>query len=239
MNRRYLGLVLMMGVAIVLASCGDDPTSSEDPTPADSSAAADEDIEGNCWSVEDRSLEGSTNVPNQQQWSSAPEMQIDPAGSYVATVNTSEGTFKFDLLTGEAPNTVNNFVCLAKAGYFDNTPFHRIIAGFMFQGGDPTGTGSGGPGYRFNDEPINLEYRKGTVAMANAGANTNGSQFFVVLDDNTKLQKNYTIFGQVSEGMDVVEKLGQTPTTTNSRGEKSVPIEPVTMESVTIEELPS
>jgi len=165
-------------------------------------------------------------------------MQIDPTSSYVATVTTSAGAFTIELLPGEAPNTVNNFVCLARAGYYDNTPFHRIIAGFMFQGGDPTGTGSGGPGYRFNDEPINLDYRKGTVAMANAGPNTNGSQFFVVLGDNTQLQKNYTIFGQVSEGLDVVEALGQTPTTTNSRGEKSVPIDPVMLESVTIEESP-
>ncbi len=236
MNRRYLGLVVMMGIALVLAACGSNPLDDDDPTPVDLSAAADADIESNCWSVEDRSSEGSLDVPNQQQWSSPPEMQIDPEGSYVATMNTSEGTFKIELLPAEAPNTVNNFVCLARAGYYDNTPFHRIIAGFMFQGGDPTGTGSGGPGYRFNDEPINLDYRKGTLAMANSGANTNGSQFFVVLGDNTQLQKNYTIFGQVSEGMDVVEKLGQTPTTTNSRGEKSVPVEPVTLESVTIEE---
>jgi cyclophilin family peptidyl-prolyl cis-trans isomerase len=236
-GRRQLALVPLVALALMLVACGSDESDPNEPTPVEVSAAADADIESNCWSEEDRSSEGSPDMPNQQQWSSPPEMQIDPAGSYVATMNTSEGTFKIELLPAEAPKTVNNFVCLAKAGYFDNTPFHRIISGFVVQGGDPTGTGSGGPGYRFEDEPVNLDYLKGTVAMANAGPNTNGSQFFVVLDDlRGKLQKNYTIFGQVSEGMDVVEKLGAVPTTSSARGERSVPVEPVTLESVTIDE---
>ncbi len=172
-----------------------------------------------------------------QQWSAPPEMQIDPEASYKATMNTNKGSFTIELLPGEAPKTVNNFVCLARAGYFDGTPFHRILDGFVIQGGDPTGTGTGGPGYRFEDEPVTREYVTGTVAMANAGPNTNGSQFFVVLADlQGRLPKNYTIFGQVSEGLDVVEQLGKTPTTVNARGEKSVPTEPVTLESVTVEE---
>jgi cyclophilin family peptidyl-prolyl cis-trans isomerase len=176
-------------------------------------------------------------VAQHQQWSTPPEMEIDPEKSYTATMNTSEGTFTIDLLPGDAPKTVNNFVCLARAGYFDATPFHRIIDGFVIQGGDPTGTGTGGPGYRFEDEAVNRDYVKGTVAMANAGPNTNGSQFFVVLDDlRGQLPKNYTIFGEVGDGMDVVENLGKVQTTTNARGEKSVPVQPVTLDSVTITE---
>ena len=193
-----------------------------------------------CWSEDDRTVEGSEEMASQQQWSTPPEMQIDPAASYVATMTTSKRTFTIKLLPEVAPNTVNNFVCLARAGYYDGTPFHRIIAGFMFQGGDPTGTGSGGPGYRFDDEPVTLDYVKGTVAMANAGPNTNGSQFFVVLADlNGQLAKNYTIFGQVNGGMEVVDALGQTPTSVGRGGEKSVPTETVTLESVTIEEVPA
>jgi cyclophilin family peptidyl-prolyl cis-trans isomerase len=239
--RKYLGPAIVAMLAITLVACGSESAEPEVPAPTDTTSSADTNSERSCWSDEDRSSEGSSEVPNQQQWSSAPEMQIDPEKAYVATMNTSEGTFKIELLPKEAPKTVNNFVCLARAGYFDNTPFHRILAGFVIQGGDPTGTGSGGPGYRFEDEPVNLDYEKGTVAMANAGPNTNGSQFFVVLDDlQGRLQKNYTIFGKVSEGMDVVEQLGQVQTTTNARGgEKSVPVEPVTLDSVTVEETSS
>ncbi len=172
-----------------------------------------------------------------QQWSKPPEMQIDGSKKYSALVETNKGSFTIELLPSEAPLAVNNFVCLARAGFYDNTPIHRILAGFVIQGGDPTGTGRGGPGYKFNDEPISLDYEKGTVAMANAGPNTNGSQFFVVLDDlRGKLGKNYTIFGKVTDGMDVVDTLGQVPTKAGGSGEKSTPIEPVTIEKVTITE---
>ncbi len=173
-----------------------------------------------------------------QQWSKPPEMQIDGSKTYTALVETNKGDFTIELLPAEAPLAANNFVCLARAGYYDNTPVHRIVAGFVIQGGDPTGTGSGGPGYRFNDEPVNLDYEKGTVAMANSGPNTNGSQFFVVLDDLTgKLPKNYTLFGKVTEGMDVVDALGKVETKVGPSGrEKSTPVDPVTIEKVTITE---
>lgn len=237
--RRSIVLLTVL-IPLILSACGSDGSDSpesNDSVPETSLENVDADLAFGCWSEDDRITEGTDDMPNHQQWSSAPEMQIDPAKTYVATMTTSQGVFTIDLLPGEAPNTVNNFVCLARAGYFDNTPFHRILAGFVIQGGDPTGTGSGGPGYRFDDEPISLDYLKGTVAMANAGANTNGSQFFVVLDDlRGSLPKNYTIFGQVADGIEVVEQLGQSPTTTNARGEKSVPVEPVTLTSVTIEE---
>ena len=138
-------------------------------------------------------------------------------------------------------STVNNFVCLSNAGYYDNTSFHRVISGFMFQGGDPMGTGTGGPGYRFDDEPINRDYVTGTLAMANAGPNTNGSQFFVILDNLTelgRLPKNYTIFGQVSSGMEVVETIAGVEVGPSATGEMSKPSSPVELISVEIVQTP-
>jgi len=171
------------------------------------------------------------------QWKEPPAMTIDPAKKYTATIETSAGTMDVEFFPGDSPKTVNNFVCLAKAGYFDNTPFHRIIKGFVIQGGDPTGTGSGGPGYRFEDEPVSKDYTKGILAMANAGKNTNGSQFFIVTADlRGKLPKNYTVFGQVTSGLDVVEKLESSPVTTSSTGEQSKPVNAVTLKKVTVQE---
>jgi cyclophilin family peptidyl-prolyl cis-trans isomerase len=166
------------------------------------------------------------------------EQTIDPTKSYTATFTTNFGTFTAELYAADAPITVNNFVNLAKDGYFDGTPFHRIVAGFVVQGGDPTGTGTGGPGYRIADELGGPhEYEKGSLAMANAGPNTNGSQFFVCLSDLRKnLPKNYTNFGKVIEGLDVVDTLGQVPTTRSRSGEKSQPTQDVTLQSVTITE---
>ena len=165
-------------------------------------------------------------------------MAIDPAKTYTATIETSAGAIEVEFFPQEAPTTVNNFVCLARAGYYDGTPVHRILAGFVIQGGDPTGTGSGGPGYKFADEPIVRDYLKGTLAMANAGANTNGSQFFIcVADLRGKLGKNYTIFGQVTEGMEVVDQLAAVPTKAlRTGGEPSSPVDPVAIERVMITE---
>jgi cyclophilin family peptidyl-prolyl cis-trans isomerase len=151
-------------------------------------------------------------------------MAIDPNKTYTADIATNFGTFTVEFYPQDAPNTVNNFICLANDGYYNNTPFHRIIAGFVIQGGDPTGTGAGGPGYRFNDEPISRDYVKGTLAMANAGPNTNGSQFFVVLDNLTgRLPKNYTVFGQVTNGIDVVDKIAAVQVGRSRSGEMSAP----------------
>ena len=172
-----------------------------------------------------------------QQYTEQPAMRIEPAKSYTASLETNKGTIEVEFFPDDAPVTVNNFVCLAKDGYFNNTPFHRIVTGFVIQGGDPTGTGSGGPGYKFADEPVKRDYERGTLAMANAGPNTNGSQFFIVLDDlRGKLPKNYTIFGRVTKGMDVVNTIANTPTRTGPSGENSTPTEPVTLESVTVSE---
>ena len=171
------------------------------------------------------------------QWSKPFDMQIDPAKSYSARLETSHGTIELDLHVGDAPNTVNNFVSLARQGFYDGTPFHRILKGFVVQGGDPTGTGSGGPGYSFADEPITKNYERGTVAMANAGPNTNGSQFFICLADlSGSLPKNYTIFGSVTAGLDTVDAMANVTVKRGASREMSTPTEPVTLNTVTITE---
>lgn len=144
-------------------------------------------------------------MPN--QYSSPPEMQIETNHPYRVLLKTNKGDIKLELNPAEAPMTVNNFVVLARDGYYNGVTFHRVVDGFVIQGGDPTGTGRGGPGYQFQDEPVKRPYRAGTVAMANAGPNTNGSQFFICLEDQPTLPPNYTIFGDTISGMDVVRNI--------------------------------
>ncbi|MDP9359531.1 MAG: peptidylprolyl isomerase [Chloroflexota bacterium] len=164
-------------------------------------------------------------------------MALEQGKRYTATLATNKGTIQVEFFPEGAPATVNNFVSLAREGYYDGTPFHRIVKGFVIQGGDPTGTGTGGPGFQFADEPVSRDYEKGILAMANAGPNTNGSQFFIVLGDlRGSLPKNYTIFGRVTEGMDVVDAIAATPTRRGRSGENSIPTEDVTLERVTISE---
>ncbi len=141
-----------------------------------------------------------------KQWSSAPPMTIDPSRQYFATFKMAKGgEFVIQLFPDKAPITVNSFVFLAKQGFFDGVTFHRVLDGFMAQGGDPTGTGGGGPGYQFVNEDNDLKFDKaGVVAMANAGRDTNGSQFFITFAPQPRLDGGYTIFGQVVSGMDVV-----------------------------------
>lgn len=124
-----------------------------------------------------------------------------------AVIKTDKGTIEFELFADKAPKTVSNFVYLAEKGYYNGLTFHRIVPDFVIQGGDPTGTGSGGPGYKFPDEPVVGDYKAGTVAMANSGPDTNGSQFFICLTDQPTLPKSYNLFGQVTTGMDVVSKI--------------------------------
>jgi cyclophilin family peptidyl-prolyl cis-trans isomerase len=187
-----------------------------------------------CWAEDERTT-GDEDMA--KQYSGPPAMRIDVDKTYTAMLQTNKGDIEVELWPQDAPMTVNNFVCLAEDGYFDGTPFHRIVKGFVIQGGDPTGTGSGGPGYRFDDEPVVKDYDRGTLAMANAGPNTSGSQFFIVLDDlRGQLPKNYTIFGRVTDGLDVVDHISNTPTKMGRSGEKSTPTEPVILEKVTISE---
>ncbi|MGC1419791.1 MAG: peptidylprolyl isomerase [Acidimicrobiales bacterium] len=167
-----------------------------------------------------------------QRFDAAPPMIIDTAKNYTATMVTSKGTLEIVLDALDAPTTVNSFVFLARWHYYDGVIFHRVIPGFVLQGGDPTGTGTGGPGYRFNDElPKPGRYEMGSLAMANAGPHTNGSQFFVISGpDGMRLPPLYALFGKVVKGLDVVE-------TIDALGTKSgAPRERVVIESVTISE---
>jgi len=163
----------------------------------------------------------------------APKMTIDTTKKYTATLKTEKGDIVIELYADKTPITVNNFVTLAKKNFYSNTIFHRTIKDFMIQGGDPTGTGTGGPGYRFDDEKFDGEYTRGTVAMANAGPNTNGSQFFIMHKD-VPLQKDYVIFGKVVQGLDVVDVIATAPT--QAGGEGSTPVTPVKVLSVEITE---
>lgn len=136
-----------------------------------------------------------------------PEFQINEDATYRATITTNRGTMVLDLDPKIAPKTVNNFVGLARQGYYDGLTFHRVVPEFVIQGGCPKGDGTGGPGYQFEDEPVKGEYVVGSVAMANAGPNTNGSQFFICIDDCTrKLTPDYNLFGQVTEGLDIAQQ---------------------------------
>ncbi len=146
-----------------------------------------------------------------QQYSSPPEMQIDPEARYRATMETEKGTIELELYPEHAPKTVNNFVFLAREGFYDGVTFHRVIDNFMIQGGDPTGTGRGGPGYRFEDEIAGnpLKHETGVISMANAGPNTNGSQFFITHAPQPHLDGRHTVFGKVTGGQDVVDAIEQ------------------------------
>ena len=162
-----------------------------------------------------------------------PKMTIDSAKSYTATLHTDKGDIVVELNAKQTPITVNNFVTLAKKKFYNGTIFHRTIKGFMIQGGDPTGTGSGGPGYRFEDEPFEGAYEKGTLAMANAGPDTNGSQFFIMHEDQD-LPPDYTIFGKVIKGIEVVDAIATAPVETSAMGEPSKPVTPVKITSIDV-----
>ena len=175
-------------------------------------------------------------TPETKQYSSAPAMTIDPNRKYTAVIDTNRGEMEIALHSSETPVTVNNFIFLAREGFYDGVSFHRIIQGFMAQTGDPTGTGAGGPGYQFDDEPVSRNYTKGTVAMANAGPNTNGSQFFIVHADDAGLPPNYTIFGEVILGLNTLDAIASTPVRAGRSREVSVPTEAVVIESILIQE---
>lgn len=146
-----------------------------------------------------------------QQWKNPPDLTIDSSKTYIVTLDTSRGTIELELFPEHTPMTVNNFVFLTNEGFYDGVKFHRVIANFMIQGGDPTGTGSGGPGYRFQDETYGnpLKHGIGVLSMANAGPNTNGSQFFITHAPQPHLDGKHTVFGKVVSGMDVVNAIQQ------------------------------
>jgi len=172
-------------------------------------------------------------ISSKPMYQNPPAMTIDPEKSYQATLKTSAGDIVVELNAKATPQTVNNFVFLAREKFYDNTIFHRTIKGFMIQGGDPRGDGTGNPGYKFADEPFTGEYTRGTLAMANSGPDTNGSQFFIMHAD-TALPKNYVIFGKVISGLEAVDKIATAPT--KPSGEGSSPVTPVTIQSVEVAE---
>ena len=223
--------VLLFTAILALSACGSSsestPTSSPTPTltPTQTSTLT------------------ATPSPTQggkiMQWSSPPQMSIDQNKQYTATMKTNYGDIVLELFPKDAPLAVNNFVFLSRQGYYDGVKFHRIKKGFVIQGGDPTGTGAGNPGYSFPDEEVIRDYILGTLAMANAGPDTNGSQFFICLADlSGQLPKDYTIFGIVTSGMDVVRKIENVPVKANPlmRNELSSPTVDVHIDTVTIEE---
>jgi len=172
------------------------------------------------------------------QYKSAPSLTIDRQKKYAAVVETNRGTFTLELFADRAPLAVNNFVFLAKEGFYNGVKFHRIVQDFMIQTGDPLGNGTGGPGYKFADElPPVEKYGAGIVAMANSGPDTNGSQFFVCNGadaENLNSNPDYTVFGRVDKGMDVILKISDTPVESNQVGEISQPMEDVLIKSITI-----
>ena len=148
---------------------------------------------------------------NKLKWDSPPEMKIDTSKTYMAKIETNKGIIELELYSEHAPKTVNNFVFLAKEGFYDGISFHRVIGDFMIQGGDPTGTGGGGPGYSFEDEVEEnpLTHERGVISMANAGPNTNGSQFFITHSPQPHLNGKHTVFGKVVTGQNVVDSIRQ------------------------------
>jgi peptidyl-prolyl cis-trans isomerase B (cyclophilin B) len=160
------------------------------------------------------------------------DMKIDPKKTYTATIDTSEGKMVAKLYPDKAPQTVNSYVFLAREKFYDGLTFHRVIRGFMLQGGDPAGTGSGGPGYRVKAEFNDVKHEKGILSMARtADPNSAGSQFFVMHGTAPHLDGKYTVFGKVTEGLDVIDKIANTET-----GDADRPVKPITIKTITIEE---
>ena len=237
MNRWYIGagivlVALSVGIVYWRTQPGETPEVVPTPMPAEAVSAAPE------------TPAVSTSPPVTQtmkpkQYSAPPAMNIDPSKTYVATLTTDKGVMNVTLFAHDTPVTVNNFVFLARDGFYNTTVFHRVIQGFMVQGGDPQGTGMGGPGYKFVDEKITRDYTRGTIAMANSGPNTNGSQFFIMQADYA-LPKNYVIFGAInstdSTSLATLDAIAIAPVTDNGAGENSKPVTPTVLQSVTIKE---
>ncbi len=231
-----LAVLLVLGVATFVGGGGDDSTdvATDTTAPADEVALPPvppgETIEGD---TPCPAADGSS--PRTLRFAKPPPMCIDPERRYVAEIKTNLGTIMATLHPQRAPQTVNNFVVLARYHYFDGISFHRIIPGFVIQGGDPELNGQGGPGYQFEDElPEAGRYKIGSLAMANAGPNTNGSQFFIVTgEQGAALPPQYSLFGQVTGGLDVVQKIDAAGSPNSRQG---TPTQVVTIESVTIKE---
>jgi cyclophilin family peptidyl-prolyl cis-trans isomerase len=220
-----LGVLASLLLVTVLAACGAGPRPIPTATATASTAGR---VPAGAQPTQPASASPSGGA---KRYSTAPAMQIDPNKEYTATIKTNFGDIKVQLDAKNAPVTVNNFVFLARDGFYNGVIFHRIIKGFMIQGGDPTGTGRGGPGYQFADEPVKGSYEIGSIAMANSGPNTNGSQFFICQGPQcTGLPKSYNLFGKVVEGLDVVNKIADVPTTGPERSQPTQEVKITTIE---------
>lgn len=253
MTQRAL-LLVFLAVLVALSACRSNPTPAPNPnkpvttasptaakpvpppTPQIKTVPSPAPVETTTPQPAPKPALSSVPPPKIMQWPNPPAMTIDQTKMYNATIKTTSGDFVAQLFPKESPLAVNNFVFLARQGFYDGVKFHRIVKGFVIQGGDQTGTGSGGPGYRFADEKVTRDYVSGTLAMANSGPNTNGSQFFVCLANLPSLPKNYTIIGIVTSGLNVVTSIGNTPVTGAPGGEMSLPVMDVRIVNVTIEE---
>lgn len=237
-------LIAATAVAIVASACGSDATVTPIPTskPTATRPAATARPTTQATPTSGTATPRPTGSPapgTASQWSSPPPMTIDKDKSYTATIKTNYGDIVVRLLPQESPIAVNNFVFLARQGYYDGVKFHRVVKGFVIQSGDPTGTGGGGPGYTIQDEKVTRDYLPGTVAMAKTALpNSAGSQWFVCLADlRTSLAKNYQIFGEVTSGMDVALKIGDVSVTAlRPGGEVSSPTVDVHIDTVLIQE---
>lgn len=184
-------------------------------------------VPGQVESIEETTVSETTKP---KQYGASPEMQLEEGIDYKALMKTSKGDILLDLYEGDAQNTVNSFVFLARDGFYDGVIFHRVILDFMIQGGDPLGNGTGGPGYQFEDEFNDIPLVKGSLAMANAGPNTNGSQFFIVTKESIPwLDGKHTNFGVVLEGIDVVEAIERSPTSARDK-----PVEDIVIDTIEI-----
>ncbi len=229
--------IVLISILLALVACGT-PTNNTIPSGSDSGAPTA--AEPSPDSTNETTNESSPASRN-GMYNAPPDMIIDPDRNYTATIETTEGTMQAELFPQAAPLAVNNFVFLAREGFYQDVKFHRIMKDFMVQTGDPLGNGTGGPGYSFEIETPGpeQEYTLGTVAMANTGQpNSNGSQFFIINTESYPLPKQYTIFGRVTGGLDVLERISDTPVVPNPRagGEPSLPTEDVLIKNITIEE---
>ncbi len=229
LTRTCFLLALLAAAALLAAGCGDDSGDSDGGGSGGSSESeSDSDAEGGGEDVAAR--DGKYDAP--------PTLKLDPGTKYVVEMKTNKGTFDINVDPKAGPIAAANFVFLVEEGFYDGVPFHRVIKDFMIQGGDPTGTGLGGPGYDLKDDPVKGAYTRGTVAMANAGPDTGGSQFFIVHGpDAATLPKDYIIFGKVDEqGMEVVDEIADVEVEPSANGEPSQPVEEIVIESATLKE---
>jgi peptidyl-prolyl cis-trans isomerase B (cyclophilin B) len=224
LGRRRPGLLLttvLVAVTLTVSACGG---GGDGGKKASTSASGQE---KDCQKV-------AQPAPKRVTRSSAPSFRLSPKKTYVATVETSCGTFELKLDSRQAPRTGGSFVSLARKGFYDDLTFHRIVSGFVIQGGDPRGTGTGGPGYKVRERPpADIVYSEGVAAMAKAGnepSGTSGSQFFVVTAADAKLPPDYALLGEVTGGLDVVRRIGKVPTGPDDR-----PLEPVVIKRIKIE----